>query len=113
MQLAEYLQKTEAQLGTIEANLMRFHPQALQCCQEEMANILKELRRRKLAAEPLDERDRHELAKFRKSLVKLQARADQGANLCLGWRQLCLTAGYTSQGHPQFFTTESSASYEG
>lgn len=113
MQLAEYLQKTEAQLETLEANLMRFHPQALQHCQEEMANMLEELRRWKLAAERLDERDRSELAKFRKALAKVQARADQGAKLCLGWRQLCLTAGYTSQGHPQFFATESSASYEG
>src|SRR5271154_3654167 len=108
MQLAEYLQQTEAQLETLEANLMRFHPQALQHCQEEMANILEKLRRWKFTAGPLDERDRSELAKFRKALEKLQARADQGKNLCVGWRQLCLTASYTSQGHPQFFATESS-----
>ena len=113
MKLAEYCQETEAGLGNIEACLLQFQPEALQRCQDEISVVLEQLLSWKGSQEPLDESDRTALASLRKALRKLQARADQGMNLCLGWRQLRMTAGYTSQGQPQFVATESNSSFEG
>jgi len=113
MKLAKYCQEFEARLGSIETSLLRFDAQALQFCQDEIGKILNQLLCWKITPEALDESDRRALSSFRKALAKIQARADQGSNLCLGWRQLCVTAGYTSQGKPQFVMTESSACYEG
>jgi len=113
MRLSEYCQETEAQLPAMEKTLLEFSPQALEQFQEEACNILEQLRFWKQTPATLDEKDRSALLRLRKGLAKVQARADQGTKLCLGWRQLCLTSGYTSQGQPQFMTTDSSASYEG
>ena len=113
MRLSEYCEETEARLPGMEKILLEFSPQALVHFQEEVENILERLRHWKHTPEAFDERDRRALTSLRKALATLQARADQGSNLCLGWRQLCVAAGYTSQGQPQFMTTDSSASYEG
>lgn len=112
MKLGEYCQETESGLVNLQARLLEFQPEALQHCQEEISKVLEELLRWKEARAPLDASDRRALESFRKALARLQARAEQGTNLCLGWRQLRLTAGYTSEGQPQFIPTESSASFE-
>jgi hypothetical protein len=113
MKLSDFCVETEARLTALEKVLLEFSPQALGKFQEEAGSILDQLRHWKHNPGAFDEWDRSALSSLRKALAKVQARADQGTNLCLGWRQLCLTAGYTIQGQPQFMTTDSSASYEG
>jgi len=113
MTLARYCQESAARLRSIETGLLEFHPQAIEHCRDEMGNVLDQLLRWKITPETMDESDLGALVSFRDALKKLQARADQGTNLCLGWRQLHLTAGYTCHGEPQFVVTESNTNYEG
>jgi hypothetical protein len=88
-------------------------PSALERCEVDLRAVASLMARWVSSPEPTGAGDRAALKNLQTAVRRLGVQVEQGSNLCSGWAQIRLAAGYSGQGKPIFVAAESTASYEG
>ena len=121
MTLKDRCQAGEAKLEHVSNALLDPRPEILEHCEtdlQEVMTLLEGLLESDLAdpaagVVPSDRlADKRALLRLRNRIRLLDIQAQQAGNLCQGWAQLGLSAGYTDQGRPALPPSEPQASYE-
>jgi hypothetical protein len=112
MRLAECCQDAENRLAAIQKLLTTPEPSALERCEAELRAAAILLAPWVSSPEPARVEDRAALRTLRKSVRRVAAQLEHGTNLCSGWAQIRLAAGYSIQGKPVLAAAEPLASYE-
>lgn len=115
MTLAERCGQLEARLRTLQSNLCPPDAGRLERCEGELHEVI-----RLLTDCVVDERSTPDnrpgaeaaLRQLRATTRQLGAQVEHGLNLCQGWAQIHVSAGYTDQGRPILAGAENSASYD-
>jgi hypothetical protein len=112
MKLAEYCREAETRLQTVRDALSHPTPEDFERCLAELRDIAIGLQTWISSPQRPDEESRAILDDLRRSVSRLNLQAERGAALCLGWMQISMGAGYTSQGQPFLLHADSQAMYE-
>jgi hypothetical protein len=115
MTLAERCSQLEARLRTLQSNLCPPDASRLERCEGELHEVI-----RLLTDCVVDERSTPDnrpaaqaaLRQLRATTRQLRAQVEHGLNLCQGWAQVHVSAGYTDQGRPILAGTENNACYD-
>lgn len=106
----------EARLREIGTALLHPHPDLLNHSEAQLREIAvwlqAEIKRIPKGAS-LDPEVRDAAKALRQTARRLNAQIDYASNLCLGWAQLRLSTGYTSDGRPLLAATEAQSTFEG
>ena len=103
----------EARIREVQQWLLDARPEVVDRCQIELQQIVAVLE--KLVTEGTCQTNppaSSALAGLRRSAHILRLQIEYASNLCLGWIQLRLGAGYTDQGLPALLAVEPGSSFE-
>ena len=109
MTLNQRCQAGQAKLEEISSALLDPRPEILDSCEVRLQELIALLDSESVAVSPAD---RNDLLHLRQRVRLLALQAQQAVNLCQGWAQLGLSAGYTDQGKPALPLSEPRSSYE-
>jgi|SRR5271170_55822 len=103
----------EVKLREARQFLLDSRPEAVERCQSELQQVVAVLEKL-VAAEPLQSNPpaSSALLRVRRLAHLLRLQIEFASNLCSGWIQLRLGAGYTEQGLPVLVRRESGSSFE-
>jgi len=109
MTLKERCQAGQGKLEEISTALLDPRPAVLDHCEVELHEVMVLLDPRSVGS---TRADRDDLLRLRRRIRMLALQTQQAVNLCQGWVQLGVSAGYTNQGKPALPLSEPRASYE-
>jgi hypothetical protein len=104
----------ETKLREARQLLLDARPESVDRCQSELQQVVTVLER--LVSEGALQSSpgaSSALRRIRRSAHALKLQIDYASNLCFGWIQLRLGAGYTAQGLPVLIANEPASSFEG
>jgi hypothetical protein len=104
----------EAKLREVRQMLLDARPEVVDRCQSELQQVVTALER--LVSEGALQSNpgvSSALLRIRRSAHALKLQIEYASNLCFGWIQLRLGAGYTAQGLPVLMAREPGSSFEG
>lgn len=116
MSLEERCGQLNSRLQNLQASLCPPNPERMERCETELKEVIRVLTacaaERRLARDPAHPGERAALRQLKQAIRRLSAQLEHGLNLCQGWAQLRLSAGYTDQGRPILVCGESNTSYD-
>jgi len=116
MSLEQRCSQLKSRLQTLQASLCPPDPERMERCEAELRDVIRLLAECAADRRPSQDSTRAAeiaaLRQLKQAIQRLGAQLDHGLNLCQGWAQLRLSAGYTNQGRPILVCGESSKSYE-
>jgi hypothetical protein len=107
------IKDAETRIQRLGQMLLDARPESIERCQSELQQIVALLER--LVSEgvhPSSPIASAALLRIRRSARLLKLQAEYASNLCLGWIQLRLGAGYTAQGAPLLVQSEAGRTFE-
>jgi hypothetical protein len=106
--------RAETRIQEIRQILLEPRPDAVERCQSELQQVVAVLEGLiSKAPFSFDPPASLALRRLRRSAHALKLQIEVASNLCFGWIQLRLGAGYTAQGLPVLIASEPGSSFEG
>jgi hypothetical protein len=106
--------RAEAKLREVRQLLLDARPESVERCQSELQEVVAMLEALiSKGALPSNPGVSSALLGIRRSAQALKLQIEFASNLCFGWIQLRLGAGYTAQGLPILIPRESGSTFEG